>query len=202
MRPIQNLFLHPTRFFQANPPETLRRSLTIIIAALAAAGLILAMLTYANLKAIHAQYTGTFSAAELPSPWERLAFPVVWLVIVAANALFRYISARIFGDSADFKTMAYISLHAATPLMVVGFLIGVWTALFPFGPSDAFARGALAAGLFLLTFLYEGFICAAGLREYLQQNTGRAILTWVSPLAGWCGCVAVPVAVFYIALQL
>lgn len=202
MHHIKSLFLNPTRFFEANPPETLRRSLYITVIALAGAGAILALLTYLNLTEIHARYADSFTQAYKPSPWERLAFPLVWIVAVTINSGFRYIAARIFGDNADFSTIAHISLHAATPLMIVGFLIGIWTALFPFGPSEAFGRGALAAGFFLLTFLHEGYICTAGLRVYLQQNMGRAILTWLSPLAGWCGCVAVPVAVLYIALQL
>ncbi|MCR9143937.1 MAG: YIP1 family protein [bacterium] len=202
MQSIKSLFINPTRFFENHPPEHLRRSFWIIAATLAGAGLLLAVISYLNIAAIHAQYTGKFSVEDLPSPWQRLLFPVIWLFIVTLNSIFRFLTTRVLGDTADFATIAHICLHSAAPLMLAGFLIGVWTAIFPIGPNEVFTRGGFALVAFLLMFIYEGWICIAGLRVYLQQNTGRAILTWLAPFAGWCGCVAVPIAILYIALQL
>lgn len=119
------------------------------------------------------------------NPWEHLLFPVSWALIVGYDAVLRYATARLLGDTpVRFRSMLSVCMLAATPLILMGTGIAIYNNLFPFTRLTDGGAGwrILIQWLLLLgAFLFEGYLCIHAFRILFGQNTGRAGFTWLAP---------------------
>jgi len=124
------------------------------------------------------------------SPWSRLFFPVYWILYLAIGGFIRHLVTVMLGEKErSLKRVIGITMYAAVPLIISGMVLGILNNLHPLdlkpftGSSTAsWIHAIFAVAIFLGTLVWEGIICSKGLRAGFDQNQGRAILTWLSPL--------------------
>ncbi|EHQ05106.1 YIP1 family protein [Leptonema illini] len=156
--------------------------------------IMLFVVTVINLNAIRlsnlafSSLTGTAPHANAYLPWSQLAFPIFWSVAPLTIGSIRHLFLIMLGENERSiqKTQA-LALYAALPFALATGISAILGAAFPCVPrpgSGFFSCPMLLIGSVLIITggCIDALFWLKGLRTLYQQNIGRAILTYISPL--------------------
>lgn len=174
------------------PLPDLRTLLIRSVGTLVALSIVLAIATFLNLEAIEKSYAWSSDprlAQSRITVWGRLLFPVAWILIVLYFAAVRFLMARLQrADDLSFKTALCVSVYSAIPLVGIGFLFGLYYAIFPYHQNSG-VSAAISILCVGIAWVWEGFICVPGLETFGGLSRFRAVLTWLSPVIfSFCFC--------------
>ena len=130
---------------------------------------------------------GVIPLVSNPSPWKFLSFPVVWAVVICLSAGVRYGAMKLFGDKKrHYITLVAVTVFAFTPMVLIAIIQGIGNNLFPFAEPIEKSNIIMIRSYGLMTVftfgvLWEGFIFIKAGTLIFAQNTGRAVLTWLTP---------------------
>lgn len=193
---ILQLLRSPSTFFAENHKNNrffviaLKDSLLLWTAI----AIMLFMVTAINLNSIRlsnlafSSLTGNAPYANAYLPWSQLAFPIFWSVAPLAVGLIRHLFLIILGENErSFQKTQALALYAALPFALATGISAILGAAFPCTPrpgSGFFSCPMLLIGsVFIITGgCTDALLWLKGLRTLYQQNIGRAILTYISPL--------------------
>lgn len=155
---------------------------------------VLFCVTVLNLNAIKtsnlafSSLTGTPPHANAYLPWSQLGFPLFWSVVPLIVGAIRHLFLVVLGerDRSLQKTLA-IALYAALPFSLATGLSSILAAAIPCMPrpnSGMLSCPSLLIGSLLIIAggCTDIYVWIKGLKMVYRQNTGRAILTYISPL--------------------
>lgn len=155
---------------------------------------VLFFVTVLNLNAIKTSnlafsgLTGTPPHANAYLPWSQLGFPLFWSVVPLIIGAIRHLFLVVLGerDRSLHKTLA-IALYAALPFSLATGLSSILAAAIPCMPrpnSGMFSCPPLLIGSLLIVAggCTDTYLWIKGLKTFYRQNTGRAFLTYISPL--------------------
>lgn len=157
-----------------------------------------------SLEALALRAGTTADLFSQPAPVARFFFPLYWLGYLAVVASIRHVTLVVFGSPVRMATTLLICAVGVVPLALVSGIQGLFNNLLPLWlvaePNEYFAPGVLVRmGLsfvfFTLSVAGEGNVIIRGFRARADQNTGRAVLAWLSP-----ALVALILAAFYIVV--
>ena len=187
-----SLIINPVAFFNTHSVDRLRPAALRGLAYLAAAAIILAIATYINVEEVSASYASVNYGSDRPD-WlvasQRLLFPIAWTIIIFYSAMVRFLFARLQqADQIRFPDMLYVSMHAAIPLILVGFVLGLYYSFLPYDRNTG-VGAAMSMAAVVVAFCWEGYICSAGFESIGGVSRVRAVLTWLAPaLVTFCLC--------------
>ena len=156
--------------------------------------IVLFFVTVLNLNAIRtsnlafSSLTGTPPHANAYLPWSQLGFPIFWSVAPLFVGCVRHLFLIILGENErSFQKTQALALYAALPFALATGLSAILGAVFPCMPrpgSGFFSCPMLLFGSVLIITggCADALFWIKGLRTLHQQNIGRAILTYISPL--------------------
>ncbi len=123
----------------------------------------------------------------------RPTFVLGWTLIVAVISVLRFIVLLVLeNERPALRDTILITAFSLLPLMICGLVIGFINAIHP--PTDWSIRLKWFAFPALVAIVWEAVLAVTGLRVRIEQNLGRAVLTWMTV---WC--FAVGGAAFLIA---
>jgi len=156
--------------------------------------IMLFVITVINLNAIRLSnlafnsLTGTAPHANAYLPWSQLAFPIFWSVAPLFVGVVRHLFLIILGENErSFQKTQALALYAALPFALATGISAILGAVFPCMPrpgSGFFSCPMLLIGSVLIIAggCADALFWIKGLKTLHQQNIGRAILTYISPL--------------------
>lgn len=134
-------------------------------------------------------YTENISAVE------GVLFAGGWIMYAATAPLFRFLWLVILGDRARVLRELYtISLVAMMPMVIAGAVLRCMGIAMYDSPPSAWLP-VLALAVFLSAAAFEGWVCVSTFKSRLGQNTGRAVITWISPLVTWTSLLYVLISI-------
>lgn len=120
------------------------------------------------------------------SPYGFLLFPVFWILYISIVWPVRYLATVFLGEQTRSLTLTgAIGAVAVRPLIFIAAVFRTLNNFLTPGPDTQTGRMILLVtvlSLFVISWIWEGFICISGFRKRFHQNFGRALLTWISPL--------------------
>ncbi len=172
--------IRPADYFASAAPETRKRVFLDLMACLVITALPVLVLSIG----------ASFLLKDRPFSWtvELFLYVLGWSVFVFAGAWVRRLTARFLGDRTDVPSAAlFVTQRSIGTMLLVAILLrsmnAVWS--WPNAATDAgvfYGRIAFTVLLFLAGWFMEGRAVVAGFKLHYGQNTGRAILTWISPI--------------------
>ncbi|MCE9599182.1 MAG: hypothetical protein K8S54_14560 [Spirochaetia bacterium] len=191
------LFRGPVEYFRRLDPEnSLRPTLRLFLFLLLGATVLLFLAALANLSTLkeasvsmHATIPGLQSGGFAnATPWNRLIFPLFWFVLIALTGLFRHATVTLFGESNRLlATTQAISFAGFVPGIVLFTLSGLIATFFPAVPGSMQGAGVrfsiwISLISVILSIILDARICISGFKLRYGQNSGRAFVTWISPV--------------------
>jgi len=195
----------PTQFFSRDN-DSFREILFAFLFTVLATSLLYFLTTLPNLGKLRmaaAAMSSGFPAngQNLPAlPWNRLMFPVFWIVAAFCAGLIRFLTLRFLGESqVSISRVQTVSMVAILPLMISSGILGVWGNFAHVTPASGLTSYSIVSLVcFFLMIFAELIVCVSAFRKLFSQNIGRAIVVWGSPYALGCsGCV---VPAFFVIL--
>ncbi len=218
---LLSLLRAPGAFFeqamQDRSDYLFRDALRMILLVLVASTALYFVFTFMNLSSLEAQVQAMKSYGPpnaLPAwlqegvAWNRILFPVFWIILIFYGGLMRHILIRLLGEpDATLARTQTVGMYASVPLILLsvpGYALGV---LFPYVPGPGVPAGAagpaalLSTALFLGGYVWHGVVAIKALKCIYKQNSGRAFLSWAwSPFAGTFLCCGLWFGGYFIAV--
>lgn len=118
---------------------------------------------------------------------DALLFVIAWIAYLFPVALVRLWSLRFLGDTGTYRQVFRVAWMAAWPVVAIAALLRFVAVLVPgtAPPAVGYAQFALSMILFLAGLFLEARYTVNVHRSVFGQNTGRAVVTWVSPFVIW-----------------
>ncbi|MBM9576362.1 hypothetical protein JWG45_04260 [Leptospira sp. 201903070] len=117
----------------------------------------------------------------------KISYMLFWLLIPIIAAGIRAVLLLILGDwKGNFFDTLKLNLLTMMPILLLTGLISMSYDLLPVilrsqDTSTFFLQIGISATCFLIAFFWEGKICFQAFKNIYEQNSGRAILTWLAP---------------------
>ncbi|MBL8021784.1 MAG: hypothetical protein JNM27_19075 [Leptospirales bacterium] len=121
-------------------------------------------------------------------PWNRIFFAVFWLNAMLLVGFSRHLTVMLLGEKdRALATTQAITFAGFLPGIVMLTISGLIATFFPVVPGAVQSGGVrfsiwVSLMAVLLTFVFDARICISGFKAVYAQNTGRAVLTWLSPI--------------------
>lgn len=172
--------IRPGDYFASTAPGTRREVFTDLLVCLAVTALPVLLLSIG----------ASILVKDRPFSWtvELFLYMLGWSTFVLAGSWVRRLTARFLGDRTDAPGAAlFVTQRSVGAMLLVAILLRSTNALWPWPNVAAdgglfYGRVAFTVVFFLAGWLMEGRAVVAGFKRHYGQNTGRAILTWVSPV--------------------
>ncbi|XDD50771.1 YIP1 family protein [Leptospira sp. WS92.C1] len=117
----------------------------------------------------------------------KLIYILAWIAIPLIIAGIRFGFLKILGDkNGNFSDLLKLTLSTTIPILLLTGFVSVTYDLLPIFPWNRNVNSFLIqVGVsfvsFLIGFLWEGRLCLYAFKNFYGQNSGRAVLTWLSP---------------------
>ncbi len=209
---------HPAAFFREKKESALFARMWFVFGLLLAFSMALLVFT-AGWNALELRNIARSIQDSLPSPargsflsqwdlwipWNRIFFPVMFLLFVPVMSILRFAALRFLGgDPGSLAQIQTLSILAVLPVILQGAIVGSVHNVMPVhaGMSNA-ARLVLTIGpgLFsIAAWFWEMVIYVQSVRQYAARSLGQAVFSWILPWAGILGIGLVFLALAFVCL--
>ncbi|RHX85409.1 hypothetical protein [Leptospira stimsonii] len=213
---IKNTLFNPKKFFDSDMSLQTLNSKLPYKAFFALLILLTTVLT--GTKMIHNYFTPPLVKITIPQGYEnkieknRLDFPqrnetaeiliaksyyfLIWILIPILIAGIRTVLLLILGDwKGNFFDSIKLNLLTLLPILILTGAVSVSYDLLPVILQSRdltifFFQIGISAICLFIGFFWEGKICFIAFKNIYEQNSGRAILTWLAPGMFFLNCIA------------
>ncbi|MBL8021338.1 MAG: hypothetical protein JNM27_16830 [Leptospirales bacterium] len=129
----------------------------------------------------------TGATTEYNFPYDLIVFVLGWILFILFASTIRLGFLRVLGEkSRSFAIALFVTSFATVPPIAIAGIQRTLANLFPLSLLADYQfllhlRIVITFFILVAAWLWEGLICMRGFKAQVEQNRGRAVLTWLSP---------------------